>query len=453
MIENLYWGKELQPGYGKHPPLFAWISYLFYRLCFSWPESLYILTQLNLLLAFFFIFKISKLIFIEDSDGHKSYASVLIFMASVCSVFGTEKFNANTILMSLVPAVDYFFIRLLKFGKNEDAILLGVVSALSFLGKYFALLHLGCIFLFLILNREGRRLLLRPQIYIAGVVFLFGIFWHIIWMEQTNFSSLRYAMDKSINWTRSRLSTLNFMAMQTIFFASSFWACAHASQEKIRLWPDRRYSAEKYFVLFATVIPNILLLLISLGTGMRLGSFWGVNMLMMVGIYLQIINESMNLRRLFDFVRKISCFFAIVLILKLGVARQLLQNRDPTYAINIREIARQIDSDWSTKFGGHEQMKILKTDKTTSALHIYLKNSPSSYDVEHCDLYNFQDSRPHGQNVVLASLCHRNNKKMQDIQEVYGRDILFENTIPMRGDFFVYYAFVNVKDAGVESKD
>jgi hypothetical protein len=49
VIENLYWGKELQLGYSKHPPLFAWISYLFYRLCFSWPESLYILTQLNFL--------------------------------------------------------------------------------------------------------------------------------------------------------------------------------------------------------------------------------------------------------------------------------------------------------------------------------------------------------------------------------------------------------------------
>jgi hypothetical protein len=26
MIENLYWGKELQLEYAKHPPLFAWIS-------------------------------------------------------------------------------------------------------------------------------------------------------------------------------------------------------------------------------------------------------------------------------------------------------------------------------------------------------------------------------------------------------------------------------------------
>ena len=47
MLENLYWGKEWQLGYDKHPPLFAWISYAFFKLCGSVPESLFLLTQLN----------------------------------------------------------------------------------------------------------------------------------------------------------------------------------------------------------------------------------------------------------------------------------------------------------------------------------------------------------------------------------------------------------------------
>ena len=65
MIENLYWGKEWQLGYDKHPPLFAWISYAFYKICFSVPESMYFLTQINLGVGLFFIHKIAMHIFKE----------------------------------------------------------------------------------------------------------------------------------------------------------------------------------------------------------------------------------------------------------------------------------------------------------------------------------------------------------------------------------------------------
>ncbi|MDR2158248.1 MAG: glycosyltransferase family 39 protein, partial [Holosporaceae bacterium] len=221
MIENLYWGKETLLGYAKHPPLFAWISYFFYKCFFSWPESLYLLTQLNLLLGFYFLFQTAKLIF---KDEVKSYASVLIFMASVCAAFGNEKFNASTILMSLLPAINYFFVRLLKFNKNSDGILLGIFSALAFLGKYFALLHIGCMGLFLISDRDRWKFLRTPPIYWAAIVFLAGVSWHLFWMADNDFITLKYALDKSVNSPKNYFSAWNFVMMQCLFFGTSFWA-------------------------------------------------------------------------------------------------------------------------------------------------------------------------------------------------------------------------------------
>ncbi|MDR2724294.1 MAG: glycosyltransferase family 39 protein [Holosporaceae bacterium] len=442
MIENLYWGKELQLGYAKHPPLFAWISYFFYKLCFSWPESLYILIQLNLLLGFYFVFKTAELIF---NDKNKSYASVLIFMASVCSELGNEKFNASTILMSLFPAIYYFFIRLLKFNKNSDAAWLGVFAALAFIGKYFSLLYIGCIALFLICYRECWRFFRTPQLYFATIIFMICVSWHIIWIYKSDFITLKYALDKSIHSPKNCFYAFNFFIMQCLLFSTSFWAFAYSCSGKMKFLPESNYSIEEKFIIFITIVPNILLFLVSVITGMRIGSYWGTNMLMTVGIYLLIINKDFDFDRLVIFVKRISAFFAIALILQLGVGRYLLREYDPTNAIDVRAVSQEIGENWKKIFGD-QKMEILKTDKATAALHIHLKDSPSSYDSEHCDLFEIYDLYPKNKNVVVTFLGCENDEKSKRFKAVYDGNILYENTIPVIKDFFIYYAFVNVAE-------
>jgi hypothetical protein len=445
MIENLYWGKELQLGYAKHPPLFAWVSYFFYKFCFSCPESLYFLTQLNLALGFYFIFKISQLIFKNETQFH---AAILIFMASVDAVFGNEKFNATTILMSLLPAMFYYFIRLLKFNKYSDAIMLGIFAALAFGGKYFALLYVGCMGLFLIFDRECWKFFKTPQIYVAAATFLLCVSWHVVWICENDFATLKYALKKIS--PQSRFTAFNFLVMQCLFFATSFWAFMYSCVRKMRFLPEKwkAYSKEEKFVLFITIVPSALLFFASLSARMRIGSFWGANMLMTIGIYLLIINKDLdfNFDRLLIFVKKISIFFAIVLFLKLGVARNLLKEYDPTNAIDIRKISRQIDADWRDKFGD-EKMKILKTDKAVAALHIHLKDSPSSYDPKRRDLFRVYDLYPTNENVVVAFLYRKNDGEVDRFRKLYGNAILFENEIRVINDFFVYYAFVSAVEA------
>jgi 4-amino-4-deoxy-L-arabinose transferase-like glycosyltransferase len=440
MIENLYWGKELQLGYSKHPPLFAWISFFFYRLSFSYPESLYVLTQLNLLAGLFSIFKTSKLIF---EDERKSYAAVLIFLASISAVFSNEKFNATTILMSLFPAMFYFFIRLIKFNRKRDAVALGAVSGLAFLGKYFALLYLGCMGLFLITNRECRYILKTPQPYIAIATFLLCISWHLIWLYDNNLIAVKYALAKSLNAKKDFLSPFNFLLMQSIFFSTSLLAFRYASISKINFFPriNDHFSAEEKFIIFITIAPGAILFLVSLVFGMRIGSFWGTNMLMMLGTYLLIINpRKLNYDKLFIFVRRISCFFAVVLFAKLAIAKHFLRRYDPTNALDVRKIASLIDYDWRRRFGA-KRMAILKTDKATAELHIRLKDSPSSYDIRRNDLFNIYDKYPENTDLCVVFLCARNDGQTERFKNFYGKSILFDNMIHVIDNYVVYYAF------------
>ncbi len=440
MIENLYWGKEWQLGYAKHPPLFAWISYIFFRICNSIPESLYILTQLNLLLGFYFIFKIAKLIGFNEE---KSYGSILFFMCSVASVFGNEKFNATTILMSLLPMVFYYFLRMIKFCTIADAICVGMIASLAFLGKYFALLFLGCMGIFLIIDRSSRKLLLTPIPYIALAVFLLGISWHIKWIIENHFITLSYALEKSINAHENYLSALNFLIMIFLFFGTSFAVLRYVYGKQYKIIPYNwtiLNSAQK-FVVFITILPITILFLVSLITGMRIGSFWCTNMLMLLGIYFFILNPTINYDKLYEVTKKIVSVFFVILFLKLGIGRQIIQHYDVTEAINPRKVCFYIENRWYNKFD-NKKISIIRADKPTACLHIYLESSPSFYNSKNLDQYKIFEEYKNELSLVTFLCKGKSDEKIQNFINIYNDDILEYDFIHVIDDSFIYFAFV-----------
>ncbi|MBO7454622.1 MAG: glycosyltransferase family 39 protein [Alphaproteobacteria bacterium] len=456
MVENLYWGKEWQLGYEKHPPLFAWISQAFFKLSFSIPESLYILTQLNLLLGLVFVFKISQFIY---NDRIKSYASVFIFMSSAAAILGNEKFNATTILFSLLPATFYYFLKMMKFGRKRDAVLLGTFAALSFIGKYIALLFFGCMGLFLLFNSNCRKILRTPLPYISIAVFLVGISWHVYWIYSNDFVTIRYALEKSALAKKSPMFALKFLLMMCFFFITSFIAACFAFrsnkssiEKKFKLSEmfrdvnfvcrkNENYSTEELFVITMTLAPSAILFLSALFTGMRIGSFWGACMMTMIGIYLVIINRKLpNIASLFKFTKWISCFFAVILILKLGLVRQILRDSHPSYAIDYKTVSRQIEQDYSRVFPNKKIENII-SDKNTTPLHLYLKDSPCFYNPKiHRTQKLFTEK---GNNLAnrIATFIYKDYAEVENFRKFYDSDIIFEKDIGICGSWKLHYAF------------
>ena len=303
----------------------------------------------------------------------------------------------------------------------------------------------------LILDKDCRTLFKTSLPYITVVTFLVGISWHVVWMSEHNFVTLRYALDKSTDAQKDYFSSFNFIGMQILFYATAFWAFAYSYTKKIALLPSLKgnYSTEEKFVLFISTVPQALLSLVSLFTGMRIGSFWGTNMFMTLGAYLFILNkDSFDYDKLFKFTKIISIVFAMVLTAKLGIARLFLREYDPTNATDMRQIALCINEDWNKQFGD-EKIKYVRTNKAVRSLHLFLKDSPSAYDSEHCDLYQIYNPYPYDKSVV-AFMCKKDSDEIETFRNFYKQDILFENMIPVINDYVVYYAFIDTAEDNEE---
>ena len=161
-IEALAWGSNLDWGFNKHPPLSAFAVEIFYTLFGTNDWSYYLLSQIFVVIALFFVWKFSKEM-IEDKIF--SLLSVLILSGIYFYNFTTPEFNVNVSQLPFYALTVYFFWRGLNFNKKTDWFYLGVFSALGFLSKYLFVYLLLSLFIFFILNFKTYKKLLKNIFY------------------------------------------------------------------------------------------------------------------------------------------------------------------------------------------------------------------------------------------------------------------------------------------------
>ena len=91
-IEALAWGSNLDWGFNKHPPLSAFAVKIFYQIFGSQDWAYYLLSQLFVIISFFYVFKFSNEIFNNNLLG---LISVLLIEAIYFYNFTTQEFNVN----------------------------------------------------------------------------------------------------------------------------------------------------------------------------------------------------------------------------------------------------------------------------------------------------------------------------------------------------------------------
>ena len=72
-IEALAWGSNLDWGFNKHPPLSALVVKILYIIFGSQDWVYYFLSQLFVIIAFYFVFKLSREIF-----GNEKFAFISV---------------------------------------------------------------------------------------------------------------------------------------------------------------------------------------------------------------------------------------------------------------------------------------------------------------------------------------------------------------------------------------
>ena len=128
-IEHLAWGSNLDWGYNKHPPMVAVVLEIFYQIFGSQDWAYYLLSQIFIIISFYFVFKFSKEIF---NNSLLSLISVLLIETIYFYNFTTPEFNVNVCELPFWSITAFYSWKIYN-GKNIkfcDCFLLGLFAAL-----------------------------------------------------------------------------------------------------------------------------------------------------------------------------------------------------------------------------------------------------------------------------------------------------------------------------------
>ena len=151
-IEALAWGSNLDWGFDKHPPASAFFVEVFYQIFGSNDWAYYLLSQIFVIISFYYVFKFSKEIL---KNNLLSLISVLLIEAIYFYNFTTPEFNVNVCQLPFWALSVLYAWKGFKNNKTIDWLLFGLFAGLGVLSKYlfiYLLLAIDVFFVYMIIK-------------------------------------------------------------------------------------------------------------------------------------------------------------------------------------------------------------------------------------------------------------------------------------------------------------
>jgi len=189
MMEAFAWAQEPAWGYPKHPPFWAWVAYLWFKVFPIQDWSFYLLAQVNAQIAIVGVWFLTRQIYGRDNAG----ASVLLLLLTPFYTFVSIRYNANIIFLSLWPWTAYAFIRALESNRLVWSVAFGLLAAACMLSKYFAALLLASCFLASLLHPRARFYYRSASPYISVAICAVLFVPHIVWLFNNDFLPFKWA--------------------------------------------------------------------------------------------------------------------------------------------------------------------------------------------------------------------------------------------------------------------
>lgn len=344
MAENFAWGQEWQWGYYKHPPLFAWVTALYLNLTGIHLPNYFLLSQLNVALTFLAVWILAK----EVLPMKRALVALLILECIPCYTFLSIKLNANSICLPTWAWTITFTYLAVNKNKLPYWIGLGALAGLSMLGKYFSVVLLVAIFIYLLSTPQSRKYFKTWGPYVSLLMFLaiFGL--HLAWMVSNDFQTIHYGIQKTTAASplRGRLDGLSFLAAQAAYLSLAFaLMCFILKDFKLykMLFAFNSGNPQTRFLWFVTVLPCALCTggFVLLGT--RSSSVWGIPMWSTFGILaLSYSTHALEPKRLGFTYKGIFAFLFVVALIIAPISRLVEDEMSPDYP----HLAKAIEDLW-----------------------------------------------------------------------------------------------------------
>ena len=300
-IEALAWGSNLDWGFNKHPPMSAFFSEVFFQIFGSQDWAYYFLSQIFVIISFYYVFKLSKEIL---NNELLSLISVSLIESIYFYNFTTPEFNVNVCQLPFWTATVYYSWKIFNSKKIKftDCFLVGLFAAFGFLSKYlfiYLLVSIEFLFLYLIFFKKEKKF--DFKYLITAEVFIIILIPHLIWLNNNDFITISYGLSRTGVDQSSIVDHLKFpliFLIKQIGTLIPFLFLILLLVKKIKLkfnFKDKKL----LFLLTINILPVILMFLTSIITGSKIRTMWMTPFYLFYGtMFVYLLQSQINIKKL-----------------------------------------------------------------------------------------------------------------------------------------------------------
>ena len=368
-IEALAWGSNLDWGFNKHPPFSAFAVEFFYKIFNSNDWAYYLLSQIFVITAFFFVWKFSYLIL---EDKIYSLLSVLILSSIYFYNFTTPEFNVNVSQLPFWALSIYFFWKGLNYNKRLDWLLFGIFSSLGFLSKYLFIYILLSLFIYFVLNlRKYKKSVKNYSLSILLSLIL--LVPHFVWLFDNNFVTISYGLNRTgvseFNLINHLKNPIIFLFKQIIILIP-FFTMVFIIIKKFKFKINVK-NRKIIFLLSINLIPILLIFITSILTGAEIRTMWMTPFYLFIGTLIMLIfKNSIELKSIKKFYYVFLFFFILSPAIYIVVSIVDVTKRTDYPG---KEISRLVQNKWDDNF--NNEIKIVVGDEWSAGNLSYHLNS------------------------------------------------------------------------------
>jgi 4-amino-4-deoxy-L-arabinose transferase-like glycosyltransferase len=349
-IEALAWGSNLDWGFNKHPPMSAFFSEVFYQIFGAQDWAFYLLSQIFVLVAFYYVFKFASEIL---GDVKLGLISTFLLSSIYFYNFTTPEFNVNVCQLPFWSLVVYYSWRIYnsKEIKFLDCLLVGIFAAVGFLSKYlfiYLLISIDLLFIYLIFFKKNKKFDFKYLITLE--VFLVLLVPHFIWLYNNDFITVFYGLQRS---GLEENNIFNHIKYPLIFFFKQigilipFFFLIFLLTKKLKFkfnLKDKKF----LFLVFVNLVPIVFMILTSAFLGSKIRTMWMTPFYLFFGVFfVYLLRSQISLKRINSFLIGFLFLFFLSPIIYSFVS---ISQTDKRTDYPGKEIAAKVQITWDQDF-------------------------------------------------------------------------------------------------------
>ncbi len=375
VIEALAWGSNLDWGFNKHPPMSAFFSQVFFQIFGAQDWAYYLLSQICVLIAFYYVFKFSLEIL---GNTKLSIISVLLLESIYFYNFTTPEFNVNVCQLPFWSLTVYYSWKI--YEKKEislkDCFLVGIFASLGFLSKYlFIYIFASIVFLFIYLIFIKKTKKFDFKYLITLEVFIVLLVPHFIWLYNNDFITILYGVKRTGLEASSILDHLKYPIMfvlkQTgILIPFFFLIFLLVKKIKFKInFNDKKL----LFLVFVNILPIFLMFITSIAIGSKIRTMWMTPFYLFLGVlFIYIFQTQINIKKINSFLYGFLFLFFLSPILYSLIS---ITKTDKRTDYPGKEIAAKVQIIWDKDFD--KEIEFVTGDEWKAGnLSYHLKSRP-----------------------------------------------------------------------------